>query len=463
MGYLCFNDAHLINPLKEYPMSTNWQNAPMVPDSFVQHDGAATLGGVNLADVAAHYGTPLYVMDAATLRTACREYHQTLSQQYSAGHLVVLACKSNFNVGLSKLVASEGLGFDVVSAGELYTVMKAGFSGENVVFNGNNKTAEELEMAINFNVNRISLDNFDEIHRLAGIAKTLGKQVNVLARVSPGIECHTHEYIKTGQNDSKFGFPIQRLDELVEAVLAYPEQLCFKGIHGHIGSQIFELQAYKDLVTIFFERMNHVREKYNVVFEDMNLGGGWGISYTHDDSPLPIPTAMQAVADTVKAAAKEFDYPLPRLIFEPGRSIMARAGITMYGVGARKDVEGAMPFITVDGGMGDNIRPALYQAEYEAAVLNKLGQPDDPTPVRVVGKYCESGDIVLRNFTGPKLASGDTLIIFGTGAYNYTMASVYNRFGRPAMVLVEDGKHALLVERESLDDLLVNDRVPSWL
>jgi diaminopimelate decarboxylase len=441
---------------------TTWQGQPMVPVSFQQYEGSASLGGVSIAELVQHYGTPLYVMDAATLRQACREYTETLKANYKGSFHVVLACKANFNVGLGKLILQEGLGFDVVSAGELATALQAGATGEAIVFNGNNKSDEELAQAVDQGVGRISLDNMHEIHRLAAIARSKGVKVNVLARVAPGIECHTHDYIKTGQNDSKFGFPLAKLDELMETVLGYSDALVFKGLHGHIGSQIFELRVYQDLIQIFFDEMARVRTKYNHTFEDLDLGGGWGISYTSQDDPLPIQTLIETVSQAVHQAAEGHGYPLPRLIFEPGRSIMARAGVTLYTAGARKEVEGALPYVSVDGGMGDNIRPALYQAEYAAAVVNKLGQPCTEV-VRVVGKYCESGDVVLRHFETPTLETGDTIMVFGTGAYNHTMASVYNRFGRPAMVLVENGKHGLLLERESIQELLMLDRVPAWL
>jgi diaminopimelate decarboxylase len=440
-----------------------WQGQTMTPLSFKESLGDASIGGVSVAALAKTYGTPLYVIDGETLRHACREYQETLTQHYTAGHQVVLACKSNFNLGLAKLIASEGLGCDVVSAGELMTAIQAGISGDKIVFNGNLKSEEEIALAIDHKVSRIILDNFDEIERVAKIAKSKGVKVNVLARVAPGIECHTHDYIKTGQNDSKFGFPLARVDELLDAVLKHPEALDFKGIHGHVGSQIFELRAYQDLVTIFFTEMDRIRQQYGITLPDLDLGGGWGIAYTHADTPLPIPTLIQTVVEAVKASAEALDYPLPRLLFEPGRSLMARAGVTLYTVGGRKEVEGAFPYISVDGGMGDNIRPALYQAEYSACVVSQLGKSVATEAVRVVGKYCESGDVVLRHFEGPRMGNGDLLLVFGTGAYNYTMASTYNRIGRPAMVLVENGKHGLLVERESVQDLLALDRIPNWL
>jgi diaminopimelate decarboxylase len=441
---------------------TPFENTLIVPAGYTVENGQPVVGGVPVTDLIATYGTPLYVLDGQTIREAARAYKQTLETEYKAKTLVVYACKANLNVGLCKLMAQEGIGLDVVSAGELYTAMQANFPANNIVFNGNNKSVTELEMALDYGVERIIVDNFDEIGRLAAVAKRLGKVANILLRVAPGIECHTHEYIKTGQNDSKFGFPLHQVKKAIaEIVNLHGETLCLKGIHGHIGSQIFELKAYEGLVDIFLTLANEVRSEFGVTFEDLDLGGGLGIAYTPDDDPQPIEVLMKQLANTVQSKAEALNYPLPRIFVEPGRSLIARAGITLYTVGGRKVVEGVTPFISVDGGMGDNIRPALYQAVYSAVVANKLTQANTET-VRVVGKYCESGDVLLRAFDCPTLEPSDTLLVFGTGAYNHAMSSNYNRIGRPAMVLVENGNHGLLVERESLAYLAANDRIPAW-
>lgn len=442
--------------------TTPFEQTQIVPVGYSVTNGQASIGGVAVTDLVATYGTPLYVLDGQTIREAARAYKNTLATHYTGKSLVVYACKANLNIGLCKLMAQEGIGLDVVSAGELYTAMQANFPANKIVFNGNNKSIQELEMALNYGVERIIVDNFDEIGRLAAVAKRLGKVANILLRVAPGIECHTHEYIKTGQNDSKFGFPLHQVKQAIQTIVTeHQETLCLKGIHGHIGSQIFELKAYEGLVDIFMTLANEVRAEFNVTFEDLDLGGGLGIAYTGEDDPQPIEVLMQQLATTVQAKAQALNYPLPRIFVEPGRSLMARAGVTLYTVGGRKVVEGVTPFISVDGGMGDNIRPALYQAAYSAVVANKLTQPNTET-VRVVGKYCESGDVLLRAFDCPTLQPDDTLMVFGTGAYNHAMSSNYNRIARPAMVLVENSQHGLLVERESLAYLAQNDRVPAW-
>lgn len=422
------------------------------------------LGSVPLQELIDTYGTPLYVMDAKTIRTAARSYVHTLKKHYAGEVLVAFACKANLNMGLATLFKEEGVGLDVVSAGELYTAQQVNFPAERIVFNGNNKSVAELRMALQYKVSRIIVDNVDELHRLATVAREMQTKVAILIRVAPGIECHTHEYIRTGQNDSKFGVPLAHLSSVIDTIVnEYADCVELKGIHGHIGSQIFELKVYTDLVEMYLNVAYNVRKQYGITFEDLDLGGGLGIAYTHADDPQEIDTLMELMGKHLTTYAQKLDMPLPRLIVEPGRSMVARAGVTLYTVGGRKDVEGAQPFLSVDGGMGDNIRPALYQAEYSAVVANKLGEPLTGDPVRIVGKYCESGDVVLRNFNAPNIQPNDVLLVFGTGAYNYTMSSNYNRIGRPAMVLAENGQHALLLERESLEYLVQNDRVPHWL
>jgi diaminopimelate decarboxylase len=455
-----FDEAAPTNPSKpEHPL----QGSMIAPLSFNVQQGKVSLGGVLLDELADAYGTPLYVLDGQTLRQNARDYTQTLAQTYGDNYLVVYACKANLSMGLCKLLEQEGMGLDVVSAGELYTAIKAGFPPERIIMNGNNKTAADIAMALNYGIYRLIVDNASELPLIAAEAKRLGKVANVMLRVAPGIECHTHDYIKTGQNDSKFGFPLEQLSAVVDSIInEYSETISLKGFQAHVGSQIFELKAYEDLAKILLNITYNVQKAYNITLTDLDVGGGLGIAYTSADDPQPIPVLVKKVVNTIKAYAEKLELPLPRLMMEPGRSLVARAGVTLYSVGSRKDLEGYASFVAVDGGMGDNIRPALYQAEYTAIVANKLNQPN-AAPVRIVGKYCESGDVLLRHFEGPDLERGDTIMVFGTGAYNYTMSSNYNRFPRPAMVLVEEGKSALLLKRESLDDLLAMDLIPDWL
>ena len=435
----------------------------IAPTTFSVHSDRVSIGGVWLDELAKTYGTPLYIVDGTTLRQAARDYKETLEQAYKGKHLVVYACKANMNMGLVKLLESEGFGLDVVSAGELNTALKAGFPLERIIMNGNNKSSQDIAMALEANINRILVDNASELEVIAEQARRLETKAKILLRVTPGLECHTHDYIKTGQNDSKFGFSLEQLSAIIHTIQNdYQDTLELKGLQAHIGSQIFELQAYEDLVKILLNIVYNVKQAYGLELEDLDVGGGLGIAYTDADDPRPIPTLVQQVAETLEHYANKLELPLPRLMMEPGRSLIARAGVTLYSVGSRKDLEGYPSYIAVDGGMGDNIRPALYQAEYTAMVANKpMAAPEET--VRLVGKYCESGDILLKAFETPKLERGDLVMLFSTGGYNASMASNYNRFPRPAMVLVEEGKSALLMKRESLDDLLLQDMIPEWL
>jgi diaminopimelate decarboxylase len=435
----------------------------MAPVTFAIKGNRCQLGGVWLEELAKTYGTPLYIMDGATLRQATQAYKQTLQGSYPGQHLAVFACKANLTMGLCKLLEAEGFGLDVVSAGELHTALKANFPPERIIMNGNNKTAAELAMALQAGINRLVVDNASELELLASEARRLDVKANVLLRVAPGIECHTHDYIKTGQNDSKFGFPLEQLGEAIDAIqTTYSDAITLKGLQAHVGSQIFELTAYQDLVKILLNIMYNVRQEYGLELEDLDVGGGLGIAYTTADTPEPIETLVHIVSQTVVKYAQKLGLTLPRLMMEPGRSLVARAGVTLYTVGSRKDLEGYPSFVAVDGGMGDNIRPALYQAEYTAIVANKPLAANEET-VRLVGKYCESGDVLLKAFNAPRLERGDLVLVFGTGAYNYSMSSTYNRFAPPAMVLVEEGKSAVLVKRSTLDELVANDRLPDWL
>jgi diaminopimelate decarboxylase len=443
-------------------------NTSLVPLTFSADDPKGpSIGGVTIAELVKTYGTPLYVLDEATLRSMARAYTGALKTHYPGEALPLFASKANMNMGLCKLVEQEGLGLDVVSGGELFTAIQAGFPMQKVFFNGNNKTTEELELALHHRVGRITVDNFYELELLHQVASRKGVTADILLRITPGIECHTHDYIKTGQNDSKFGFDLSGLARAIDLITTeYANSLSLKGLHAHIGSQIFEIKPYEDLAEIFLNIYYNIREQYNgLVLTDLNIGGGMGVAYTQGDDPPDVPAALERIVTRISQYAEKLDYPLPRLVLEPGRSLVATAGVTLYTVGSIKEVPGVRKYVAVDGGMGDNIRPALYQAEYTAVVVNKLDQINnpDPEPVAIAGKYCESGDILIRNFVGPRLEPGDTLMVLATGAYNYTMASNYNRIPRPAMVLVNNGQSHLLVRRETYESLLQNDLVPQHL
>ena len=441
-------------------------NASLKPLTYTVDESAnaAVVGGIGLAELARTHGTPLYVLDEATLRAAAKAYKDTLKAAYPAETLPLYACKANMSMGLVKLMEQEGMGLDVVSGGEIYTAVQAGFPMDRVLFNGNNKTAQEIEMALHHGIGRISVDNFHDLELIDRIARVKGKKANVLLRITPGIECHTHDYIKTGHMDSKFGFDLSQLSPAVELILnEYAETINLKGLHAHIGSQIFEVKPYEDLVEIMLNIYYNIRENYDgLVLEDLDLGGGLGVIYTGQDDPPAVPDAVQRIAEKLAYYAKRLNYPLPRLLMEPGRSMIATAGLTLYTVGSMKEVPGLRKYVAVDGGMGDNIRPALYQAQYTAIVANKVQSAVEET-VTLVGKYCESGDVLIKDLPVPRLEEGDVIAVFGTGAYNYTMSSNYNRFPRPAIVLVENGRSHVMVQRETYDTVIQQDLIPQHL
>jgi diaminopimelate decarboxylase len=442
----------------------NAPNTSLKPITFqIDDNNQPSVGGINLVELAHTHGTPLYVLDEATLRASARAYRDTLKSAYSAETLPLYACKANMSMGLVKIMAQEGMGLDVVSGGEIYTAVQAGFPMERVLFNGNNKTREEIEMALQHGIGRISVDNFHDLHLIHEVGTARKLKANVLLRITPGIECHTHDYIKTGHIDSKFGFDLSQLSGAIELITGdYSETIALKGLHAHIGSQIFEIKPYQDLIEIMMNIYYNIREQYGIVLEDIDLGGGLGVTYLTADDPPAVPEAVREVTEKLASYAKRLNYPLPRILMEPGRSMVATAGMTLYTVGSTKDVPGMRKYVAVDGGMGDNIRPALYQAQYSAMVANKLGASVEET-VTIVGKYCESGDVLIKGLPVPTLEAGDTLVVFGTGAYNYTMSSNYNRFPRPAMVLVENGKSHMLIQRETYDTIIQQDLIPTHL
>lgn len=406
-----------------------------------------TIGGCDLVELAKSYGTPLYVIDEATLRGICREYKNAFQGKNIN---MMYASKALCTLSTSAIIASEGFGFDVVSAGEIYTVHKAGADMSKVLFNGNNKSSRELELAIDLKVGRISVDNFYEAELLNKIAQEKGVIVDVLLRVTPAIECHTHEYIKTGQLDSKFGFDLSQVDDVIS--LNYPS-LNIKGLHAHIGSQIFELQSYRDEVDILVNELKRINEKFNLNLTELNIGGGLGVKYTEEDCP---PSVVE-FAEALKSLPDDLT-----IYIEPGRSIISTSGVTLYTVGSSKQVPNGRKYVAVDGGMADNPRPAMYKAKYSAEVANKTNA-QEKEDVTIAGRFCESGDILIENITLPKLEAGDILCVYNTGAYNYSMASNYNRVEKPAMVLVNNSQSDMIVNRESLEDLVYKENIPDRL
>jgi diaminopimelate decarboxylase len=422
------------------------------PQSHFVSDKGVSVGGVLLQDLAAKYGTPLYVMDEFTIRQNCKRYTEPLLQSYPDS-LVVYAGKANLNIPLINVIASEGLGLDVVSGGELYTALKSNIDPTKIYFHGNNKSLEELRMALTNEV-VVVVDNMYEIQHIESLCNT-GLKAKILIRLKPEIEAHTHEYIKTGQIDSKFGFDVRDLDELM-GVLSKIKGLTYLGIHSHIGSQIFDTKPFLESVTIMMNHIERIYRKTGTETLQLNLGGGIGIQYIDSDKPPLISEYINAVAEKVKKECEKRQLTPPKIIFEPGRSIVGNAGITLYTVGAIKNIQDIKCYLFVDGGMADNPRPILYQAEYTYGLARYPFGKENHT-YSIAGKFCESGDILANNIVLPEVEVGDVLVVYGTGAYNYAMASNYNRSLKPAMVSVMDQQSKIWVKRETWNDLIRND------
>ena len=417
------------------------------------------IGGCDLVELAKKYGTPLYVIDEATLRGICRDYKEAFKDY--ANIRMMYASKALCTSAITRILDDEGFGFDVVSAGEIYTVYKAGADMSKVLFNGNNKSKREIELAIDLKVGRFSVDNFYEAEILNQIAVKKGVNVDILLRLTPGIECHTHEYIQTGQIDSKFGFDLTQVDKIVELINNEYKNLNLRGIHAHIGSQIFELKSFSDEVEILVKEIARINSKFKLNLDEMNIGGGLGVKYTDSDCPPEVKDLAKAVTE----AMHKYSVDIPTIYLEPGRSIISTSGVTLYTVGSSKEVniDGKKKrYVAVDGGMADNPRPSMYQALYFAEVVNKPNEQKNEK-VTIAGRYCESGDILINEIELPHLVAGDIICVYNTGAYNYSMASNYNRVEKPAMVLVNSSQSDIIVNRESLDDIISHDKIPSRL
>lgn len=419
--------------------------------------GHLTIGGCDALELAHEYGTPLVVYDVAQIRQQIRSFRKVFEEN-NVDYAVSYASKAFAAIAMYQVAAVEQAHVDVVSAGELYTAIKAGFPMDRVSFHGNNKSRAELEMAVDHHVGTIMIDNFHEIDLLAAVLEAKDASINVMLRITPGISAHTNKYIQTGQVDSKFGFDLQsgQADDALQRALANP-RMKMQGLHAHIGSQIFELAGFEGVAKKLVEVAAHWHDEYGYEAKVINVGGGFGIRYVSADHPLRPEEFVDAIIKAIKRETGAKGLSMPAIWIEPGRSIVGPAGYNLYTVGSRKDVPGLKPYVTVDGGMGDNIRPALYQAEYET-VLASNPQAPIKEHVRLAGKYCESGDILAQDQGLPATKPGDVLAMLDTGAYGYSMASNYNRNPRPAVVFAENGKNQLVIKRESLADLIHLDQ-----
>ncbi|WP_204152807.1 diaminopimelate decarboxylase [Leptolyngbya sp. CCY15150] len=418
-----------------------------------------TIGGCDVVDLVQQFGSPLYILDEQTLRTACRQYRDGFRHYYPGESLVIYASKAWNCLAVCAIAASEGLGIDIVSGGELYTALQAGVPSDRLYFHGNNKSRDELQQAVVANCT-IVVDNWFELETLVAIAANTEAPVRIMLRLTPGIECHTHDYIRTGHIDSKFGFDPDQLDEVFTFVAQQPGLDC-AGLHAHIGSQIFELNPHQDLTDVMAGWLDKAAQA-GLPVRELDIGGGLGIRYTESDDPPSIHDWIQVICEGVVRACETRQLPLPKLIAEPGRSLIGSACVTAYTVGSQKVVPNLRTYVTVDGGMSDNPRPITYQSLYRAVAASQMSAPLTET-VAIAGKHCESGDIIIQETTLPTTQPGDTLVILGTGAYNYSMASNYNRVPRPSAVLVQDGEASIILQRETYLDLIRQDRLPNRL
>ncbi|WP_412989685.1 diaminopimelate decarboxylase [Pediococcus siamensis] len=423
----------------------------------VNEQGHLVIDGADTVALVKKYQTPLVVYDVTAIRQQIRRFKKVFEANH-VKYAVSYASKAFATIAMFQLVNQEGAHIDVVSGGELYTAIKAGFPLEKVSFHGNNKSLAELEMAVSHHIGVIVVDNFHEIALLNQVLEAQDETINVLLRLTPGVSAHTHEYDQTGQEDSKFGFDIRsgQAEQALQMVLQNP-RMHMQGIHAHIGSQIFEVEGFVLAAEKLVDLAADWQQKFHYEPEVLNVGGGFGIKYTEADDPIAPEAFVDAIVKAVQTRTAEHQLKMPAIWIEPGRSIVGPAGYNLYTIGSRKDVPGLRPYVTVDGGMGDNIRPALYQAEYEAILANKATEQPQET-VRIAGKYCESGDILIQKQALPQSQPGDILAMKATGAYGYAMASNYNRNPRPAVVFVEQGNAKLVVQRESYEDLVHLDR-----
>jgi diaminopimelate decarboxylase len=422
----------------------------------VDNKGHLLIGGCDTVALAAEFGTPLYVFDELGIRNKCVEFKREFGSRY-ADSAVCYSAKAFINKALAQLLNEEGLGLDVVSAGEMSVARSAGFPMDRVCFPGNNKSTEELKLALEWGVGRIVVDNFPELEMLGKLAKERGKKPDILLRLSPGVDPHTHKYIITGNLDSKFGVPMVQGEKALTAAMAMP-RLKLRGLHFHIGSQIAELEPYQQAIDIILGFAAEMKAKHGFEMEELDIGGGFAVQYTLD-SPVPsISDYAEAMTSTVIKGCKKLGLTRPRLIVEPGRSVVGQSGVALYTVGVIKDIPNVRRYVSVDGGMADNIRPALYGANYVAVVANKMAGKETEK-VTIAGKFCESGDIIIRDTVLPPLAAGDILAVADCGAYGLSLASNYNASLKPAIVLVKEGKARLIRRRETFDDLTRHDLV----
>lgn len=423
----------------------------------INEKGHLTVGGCDTVDVCEKYGTPMYLMDEERIRDNMRSYKNAIDKYYGGKGLCLYASKAFSALYIYKVAKEEGLGVDVVSGGELYTALKAGFDPSKIVFHGNNKSFGEIKMAVENRVGHIIIDAKEEIEVIDSFSRENGVKTKVMIRVKPGVDAHTHEFISTGQIDSKFGFAVENGEafEIAKYALGF-ENIEITGLHCHVGSQMFLYEPFALTAEIMMNFYAKLKNELGLSLCELNLGGGFGIKYTEQDSPVDYEGFIDSVSGVIHEICKEKNLEVPFIYMEPGRSIVGDAGITLYTAGGIKDIKDIRKYVSVDGGMGDNPRYILYGAAYDAVIANRAA--DKPTEkVTICGKCCESGDVIIENAFMPEIKSGDKIAVMSTGAYNYSMASNYNRIPRPPVVMAKNGETKLIVKRESYEDIIKND------
>lgn len=426
----------------------------------INENGNIEIGGCDLVELANKYNTPLYVYDEATIRSMTQSYKKAFEEYPNIK--MMFAAKAFMTKAICSIMQQEGFGLDLCSGGEIYTAKSSRFDMTKTLFNGNNKSYDELNYALSCGIQTISVDNFFELALLNDIAKSQNKTINILLRITPGIECHTHEYIQTGHLDSKFGFDLTQLDEAIELIRDEYSNINLIGLHAHIGSQIFEKQVYFDEVGVIFKEIKRIKDKYNIYLHTINLGGGLGIKYTENDAPISVYEIAETIISSIKEHSKKYEIEEPTVYIEPGRSIVGTAGVTLYTAGSSKQVPNGRKYQAVDGGMSDNARPSLYQAKYTVEIANNpKGVADEK--VTIAGKHCESGDILAKDIMLPEIEEGDTICFYTTGAYGYSMSSNYNRVLKAAAVLVNNGKSDIIINRQTYEQLCESDVIPERL
>ncbi|WP_346877640.1 diaminopimelate decarboxylase [Clostridium sp. UBA5712] len=413
--------------------------------------------GCNVQELAQKYGTPLYVISEDCIRSKCKELKESFIEKYP-NTKAFYASKAFLTLEMCKIMKDEGMGIDVVSGGELFVAIRAGIDPKDIMFHGNNKTTAELKMAIEYSVGRIVVDSLDELQVLDDLANEANKVVDILFRITPNIDCNTHKYISTGQKDSKFGIPLD--DEIIKEAITIAttsRNINFRGIHFHVGSQLFDNSSHLKAIENAIRLMKKLKNDLDIEIEELNVGGGFGIKYLESDKPKSLSYFIDAIMEAIKKKTYENGLKMPKIFIEPGRWMVGEAGITLYTVGTIKDIPGVRTYVSIDGGLPDNPRTALYTAKYQAYLANKMDNERNKT-VTIAGKCCESGDILIWDLMVPhSIERGDILSVMSTGAYNYSMASNYNKIPKPAVVMIKDGQERIIVRRESYEDLISMD------